>query len=221
MILTASSLTKHSASSSIGSGGNTSVIAGVLGPSPTMNDTSRSVNRVTLAVLAILLLSTSLACSLGQMLVGEPTPTPTLVPAIVPPTWTPSPVGQLSPGQIATLTVIAGISFPTLTPTPTDDRHAEPDAYLRASPAAARYAYAGANALCRGCCAAGQSAQRPERSLSRDRPGRQGPDLCDHRPQRRLHLVASLLHRRPAGLDHHPAYRTRRPSRHGAHRRST
>ena len=49
---------------------------------------------------------------LGQMLVGEPTPTPTLVPAIVPPTWTPSPVGQLSPGQIATLTVIAGDLLP-------------------------------------------------------------------------------------------------------------
>ncbi len=85
-----------------------------------MKDVSRSANRVWLAILAILLLSTSLACSLGQMLVGEPTPTPTLVPAIVPPTWTPSPVGQLSPGQIATLTVIAGISFPTLTPTPTE-----------------------------------------------------------------------------------------------------
>jgi hypothetical protein len=85
-----------------------------------MNDASRSVNRAALGVLAILLLSTSLACSLGQMLVGEPTPTPTLVPAIIPPTWTPSPVGQLSPGQIATLTVIAGISFPTLTPTPTE-----------------------------------------------------------------------------------------------------
>lgn len=53
------------------------------------------------------------------MLVGEPTPTPTQAPPTLPPTWTPSPIGQLSPAQIATLTVIAGITFPTLTPTPT------------------------------------------------------------------------------------------------------
>ena len=98
---------------------------------PTMNDASRSVNRAALGVLAILLLSTSLACSLGQMLVGEPTPTPTLVPAIVPPTWTPSPVGQLSPGQIATLTVIAGISFPRSRRRRPRSSHRHPRPHLR------------------------------------------------------------------------------------------
>jgi hypothetical protein len=67
----------------------------------------------------ILLLATSLGCSLGQMLVGEPTPvpTPTALPPL--PTWTPSPVGALSPAQAATMTVLAGINFPTLTPTAT------------------------------------------------------------------------------------------------------
>ncbi len=69
----------------------------------------------------ILLLATSLGCSLGQMLVGEPTPTPrpTLAPPL--PTWTPSPVGALSPAEIATLTMQAELAsaFPTLTATPT------------------------------------------------------------------------------------------------------
>ncbi|MEZ4767773.1 MAG: hypothetical protein R2844_05035 [Caldilineales bacterium] len=69
--------------------------------------------------MAVLLLGTTVACSLGQMLVGEPTPTP-LPPAPPPaPTWTPSPVGQLSPAQIATLTVEAAVNLPTFTPTPT------------------------------------------------------------------------------------------------------
>ena len=72
-----------------------------------------------LVILATLLLGSSVACSLGQMLVGEPTPTP--VPASLPPapTWTPSPVGQLSPAQIATLTVEAAVNLPTFTPTAT------------------------------------------------------------------------------------------------------
>ena len=80
---------------------------------------SRFTRWVWLIALALPLLLTSLACSLGQTLVGEPTATATAAPPALPPTWTPSPVGQLSPAQIATLTVIAGISFPTLTPTAT------------------------------------------------------------------------------------------------------
>ena len=86
-----------------------------------MSHAPRSVSRLRLAALMILLLATSLGCSLGQMLVGEPTPTPrpTLAPPL--PTWTPSPVGALSPAEVATLTVQAGIAiaFPTLTATPT------------------------------------------------------------------------------------------------------
>ncbi len=86
-----------------------------------MSHAPRSVSRLRLAALMILLLATSLGCSLGQMLVGEPTPTPrpTLAPPL--PTWTPSPVGALSPAEVATLTVQAGIAiaFPTLTSTPT------------------------------------------------------------------------------------------------------
>lgn len=69
----------------------------------------------------ILLLAASLGCSLGQMLVGEPTPTPSATPQPALPTWTPSPVGALSPAEIATLTVVAGMAFPTLTPTATPD----------------------------------------------------------------------------------------------------
>ena len=72
-----------------------------------------------LVILAALLLSTSVACSLGQMLVGEPTPTATRPAPPPAPTWTPSPVGQLSPAQIATLTVEAAVNLPTFTPTPT------------------------------------------------------------------------------------------------------
>lgn len=75
--------------------------------------------RLRLAALMILLLAASLGCSLGQMLVGEPTPTPSATPQPPLPTWTPSPVGALSPAQIATLTVVAGMAFPTLTPTAT------------------------------------------------------------------------------------------------------
>lgn len=72
-----------------------------------------------LVILATLLLGTSVACSLGQILVGEPTPTPTRPAPPPAPTWTPSPVGQLSPAQIATLTVEAAVNLPTFTPTPT------------------------------------------------------------------------------------------------------
>jgi hypothetical protein len=84
-----------------------------------MSHAIHSVSRLRLAALMILLLATSLGCSLGQMLVGEPTPvpTPTTLPPL--PTWTPSPVGALSPAEAATLTVLAGINFPTLTPTAT------------------------------------------------------------------------------------------------------
>ena len=82
-----------------------------------MSRPSRNASRLWLAALAILLLTTSLGCSLGQLLVGEPTPTPTLAPPTPLPTWTPSPVGQLSPAEMATLTVQAGLAFPTLTPT--------------------------------------------------------------------------------------------------------
>lgn len=74
-------------------------------------------NRARLAVLLILLLISSLGCSLGAMLVGEPTPTWTPAPPTPLPTWTPSPVGAFSPAQAATLTVIAALDFPTLTPT--------------------------------------------------------------------------------------------------------
>jgi hypothetical protein len=84
-----------------------------------MSHASHNVSRLRLAALMILLLATSLGCSLGQMLVGEPTPAPTPTPLPPLPTWTPSPVGALSPAEIATLTVLAGIAFPTLTPTAT------------------------------------------------------------------------------------------------------
>lgn len=84
-----------------------------------MNHVPRGAGRTWLATLVVLLLVTNLGCSLGQMLVGEPTPTPgpTSLPPL--PTWTPSPVGALSPAEIATLTVAAGVDFPTLTPTAT------------------------------------------------------------------------------------------------------
>lgn len=72
-----------------------------------------------LVVLSLLLLATSLGCSLGRMLVGDPTPTPTPIPPTPLPTWTPLPPGQLSPAMIATLTVQAALAWPTLTPTPT------------------------------------------------------------------------------------------------------
>ncbi len=77
-------------------------------------------------VLAALLLGTSVACSLGQMLVGEPTPTPSPTSPPPAPTWTPSPVGQLSPAQIATLTVEAAVNLPTFTPTATPAETATP-----------------------------------------------------------------------------------------------
>lgn len=69
----------------------------------------------------LMILTTSLGCSLGQMLFGAPTPTPTVTPVPPLPTWTPSPVGALSPADAATQTVLAGlaIEFPTLTATPT------------------------------------------------------------------------------------------------------
>ncbi|MEA3336408.1 MAG: SH3 domain-containing protein [Chloroflexota bacterium] len=60
---------------------------------------------------------TSVGCSLGRILLGDPTPVPTLEAPTPLPTWTPSPEGQLSPAEIATMTVVAGISWPTLTPT--------------------------------------------------------------------------------------------------------
>lgn len=84
-----------------------------------MRDPLRKANSAWLATLAILFLITSVACSLGQTLVGEPTPTPTQNPPTPMPTWTPSPVGELSPAQMATLTVQAGLAWPTLTPTDT------------------------------------------------------------------------------------------------------
>ncbi len=84
-----------------------------------MRHALHSAGRLRLAVLMILLLATSLGCSLGQMLVGEPTPTPSATALPPLPTWTPSPVGGLSPAQIATMTVVAGMAFPTLTPTAT------------------------------------------------------------------------------------------------------
>lgn len=71
-----------------------------------------------LAVLGLVLLLSSLGCSLGQVLVGEPTPTPTRVSLPPLPTWTPLPPGQLPPAAIATLTVEAAVNLPTLTPTP-------------------------------------------------------------------------------------------------------
>lgn len=84
-----------------------------------MRDPLRKANPAWLATLGILVLVTSAACSLGQTLVGEPTSTPTPAPPTPQPTWTPSPVGELSPAQIATLTVQAGLAWPTLTPTNT------------------------------------------------------------------------------------------------------
>jgi hypothetical protein len=84
-----------------------------------MSHASSSVSRLRLAAMMLLLLATTLGCSLGQMLVGEPTPSPSPTPLPALPTWTPSPVGALSPAEIATLTVQAGIAFPTLTPTAT------------------------------------------------------------------------------------------------------
>lgn len=72
-----------------------------------------------MAALMLILLATSLGCSLGEILLGAPTPTPAPTRAAALPTWTPSPVGGLSPADIATLTVLAGIAFPTLTPTET------------------------------------------------------------------------------------------------------
>jgi hypothetical protein len=71
-----------------------------------------------LAVLALVLLLSSLGCSLGQTLVGDPTPTPTRVSLPPLPTWTPLPPGQLPPAAVATLTVEAAVNLPTLTPTP-------------------------------------------------------------------------------------------------------
>ena len=93
-----------------------------------MTQSTRPPHIIWLVILAALLLSSSVACSLGQMLVGEPTPTP--VPPSLPPapTWTPSPVGQLSPAQIATLTVEAAVNLPTFTPTPTPVETATPTA---------------------------------------------------------------------------------------------
>ncbi len=84
-----------------------------------MKHASPRVSGLRLAFLLVMLLATSLGCSLGQMLVGEPTPTPSPTPLPPLPTWTPSPVGALSPAEIATLTVLAAVDFPTLTPTPT------------------------------------------------------------------------------------------------------
>lgn len=84
-----------------------------------MSHSPRSAGRAWLAILAVLLLATNLGCSLGQILVGEPTPTATATPPPPLPTWTPSPVGALSPAEMATLTVLAGLAFPTLTPTAT------------------------------------------------------------------------------------------------------
>lgn len=86
---------------------------------PAMTPPTRSLHPIWLAALAALLLSTTVACSLGRMLVGEPTPTPPPPAPPALPTWTPSPVGQLSPAQIATLTVEAAVNLPTFTPTPT------------------------------------------------------------------------------------------------------
>ncbi len=71
-----------------------------------------------LAVLALVLLLSNLGCSLGQTLVGDPTPTPTRVSLPPLPTWTPLPPGQLPPAAITTLTVEAAVNLPTLTPTP-------------------------------------------------------------------------------------------------------
>jgi hypothetical protein len=84
-----------------------------------MRHATHRVSRLRLTALMILLLATSLGCSLGQMLVGEPTPVPTPTPLPPLPTWTPSPVGALSPAEAATMTVLAGLNFPTLTPTAT------------------------------------------------------------------------------------------------------
>jgi len=82
-----------------------------------MSQPRTQVSRGWLALLALMLLFTSLGCSVGRMIFGDPTPTPTLPPPTLRPTWTPLPPGQLSPAEIATLTVIAGVTFPTLTPT--------------------------------------------------------------------------------------------------------
>lgn len=84
-----------------------------------MSHAPRSASLARLAILMLLLLGASLGCSLGQILVGEPTPTPTPMAPPPLPTWTPSPVGALSPAERATRTVLAAISFPTLTPTAT------------------------------------------------------------------------------------------------------
>lgn len=84
-----------------------------------MTDTSIRPNLIRLAALSIVLLATSLGCSLGRILVGDPTPTPTAIPPTPLPTWTPLPPDQLSPAMIATLTVQAALAWPTLTPTPT------------------------------------------------------------------------------------------------------
>lgn len=84
-----------------------------------MSQLSIQAARIRLVLLLILLLATTLGCSLGRILLGDPTPTPTPVPPTPLPTWTPTPEGRLSPAQAATLTVIAALNWPTLTPTPT------------------------------------------------------------------------------------------------------
>lgn len=73
-----------------------------------------------LAVMAVLVVVTGAGCSLGTILVGDPTPTPTPVPPTPLATWTPLPEDVIRPAEAATLTVIAGLAaWPTLTPTDT------------------------------------------------------------------------------------------------------
>lgn len=74
---------------------------------------------IRLTALVVLLFLSSVGCSLGEMLVGEPTPTPTAVPPTPRPTWTALAPDQLPPAVVATLTVQAAVDLPTLTPTPT------------------------------------------------------------------------------------------------------
>lgn len=99
-----------------------------------MTDTATRAGLVRLVALFILLLASSLGCSLGSMLVGDPTPTPTPVPPTPLPTWTPLPPDQLSPAMIATLTVQAGLAWPTLTPTVTPIPTATPTFLPTATP---------------------------------------------------------------------------------------
>lgn len=85
-----------------------------------MPNTHDPAARLHLALLMLLLLVTSLGCSLGEILLGAPTSTPTVTPLPALPTWTPTVTGGLSPAQAATMTVAAGIAaYPSLTPTPT------------------------------------------------------------------------------------------------------